>query len=463
MIKEILDEIANESSTNGKMEILKKHKGNVLLEKVLYLANSRRVKFYIRQIPNYETTEGIQYFGLIDSLEQLKKLTDKVHTGNEAVEFLRKILKGSSKNDAIVIERIIQKDLRIGMAKQNINKVIPKLIEETPYMGAKSFKPELVKKIFEKGGWGYSDVKMDGRYNNAIIRDGVVENESRGGEPVILDGALFLEELKLFPNCVLNGELTMDDVPRYLSNGIIMSLIDIHKKQENRDEDEHNKKVKQFEDKNKMTVQEAMNKVVFTVWDTITEDEYVNHKSKFNYEVRWETLLAMFAYVQPKMVRLVEKKIVKTYEEALNHFQECLNRGEEGTIVKSSKCLWKNGKPNEQVKMKLEMDIDLRIIGFNYGNGKNTNVISSLNCESECSTLKTSPGGINEQMMKFITENQEELMGKIVHIKGSGVSRDSVGNYSILHPRFQEIRDDKFKADTLEEILDNEQMCKGLK
>ncbi len=44
-IKEIFDEIANESSTNQKMVILSNHKDNELLKDVLYLANSKRIKF----------------------------------------------------------------------------------------------------------------------------------------------------------------------------------------------------------------------------------------------------------------------------------------------------------------------------------------------------------------------------------------------------------------------------------
>ena len=50
-IKQIFDEIANESGTNEKMNILSKYKENELLKNVLYMANSKRVKFYIKQIP----------------------------------------------------------------------------------------------------------------------------------------------------------------------------------------------------------------------------------------------------------------------------------------------------------------------------------------------------------------------------------------------------------------------------
>jgi hypothetical protein len=61
-----------------------------------------------------------------------------------------------------------------------INK-IPKLIEETPYQGAKSFSVKGAMKLFEKGKAVMSQVKADGTYRNAIIRGGDVELISRQG------------------------------------------------------------------------------------------------------------------------------------------------------------------------------------------------------------------------------------------------------------------------------------------
>jgi hypothetical protein len=77
----------------------------------------------------------------------------------------------------------------------------------------------------------------------------VVYLESRQGEPTIVTGAKFLEELALLDNVVLNGELTMDGVPRYESNGIIASIIDICGKHGERTEKENSKKLSTFESK----------------------------------------------------------------------------------------------------------------------------------------------------------------------------------------------------------------------
>lgn len=466
MIKNILDEIANESKTNQKMVILLKYKDNDLLKQVLYLACSKRIKFYIKQIPFYTTTTDA-YKSLEFALAQLTELSSRNYTGDAATAFLGGILSQLHPADAFVVERIIGKDLKIGMGG-NINKVFPKLIEETPYMGAKPFDPKLVKELFKDGASCYADVKMDGRYNNAIIRNGEIELESRGGEPVILTNALFLNELAFFPDCVLNGELTMINEDRYTANGIIMSIIDILKKQnKERTFEETNNKIAEFEKENKCTFQEALNNIVYTVWDVITINEYFNQSSKTPYETRWDNLKNVLSAFTPSRVTLVEKVEVSTYDEAIQFFQSCLNRGLEGAIIKSKTGEWKDGKPKWQIKLKLELDLDLQIIGFNLGTAgtKNENVISSLICQSADGLLVTNPGGMDEKTMQYVTENQASLLNKIVHVKCSGLSKDAIGNYSLLHPRIgvQKFRDDKLIADTLEQIQENENMCKGLK
>lgn len=462
-IKQIFDEISAESGNNAKIEILRKYQDNELLKKVLYMANSKRVKFYIKQLPEYAPmTEG---YGsdLGKSLILLELISKREVTGGAAVTLLTDILSHLEAHDAYIIERIIEKDCKIGMGTTFMNKVFKGLIEDTPYMGAVSFDEKKARKIFEKGGKGISQIKMDGRYCNAIIRNGEVEMESRQGEPTILTGAKFLEELTSFEDCVLNGELTMVDTPRYESNGIIASLIDILGKKDSRTEKENEKKLKAFTDKHG-SVEEALDKIRYTVWDRITVDEYFNKSSKLKYAERLAYLERAIDKVGSTHVNIIEGLIVHNYAQAMNHFQEVLSAGEEGTILKAWDGEWKDGKPTWQIKCKLELDLDLVITGFNYGTKgtKNENVISSLNAETSCGKLKTRPQGLTEQLMKEITENKDNLLNTIIEVKCSGLSRDVNGNYSLLYPAFKGFRDDKSVANTLEECIDIQNGVIGL-
>lgn len=458
LIKNIFDEIRRDSGTNRKIEILKKYSDNEILKKVLYNTYSGRVKYHIKQIPDYSRSGDLP---LEWALEQLEDIKNREVTGNSAIDLLRHILESVSPEDAHVIERIIEKDAKIGMAKKNINKVFPDLIETTPYQGAQPFSERRARDILAEGP-ALSQIKMDGRYCNAIIQEGSVFLESRSGEPTNILGAAIIAELSKWDDGVLNGELTIDGVDRNSGNGIINSIISISRKiQEGEDPGSD---IKNIEDRHGMSYEEALDRIRFTVWDRISIDEYFDGKSKTAYLDRFDQLKNRIDLYNCSVISLVEGEMVSTYEEAMNHFVSTLGRGLEGTILKSMTAPWKDGKPKWQIKMKLEIDLDMQIIGFNYGTPgtKNEHVISSLTVQSSCGRVVTRPGGIDESTMTWITQNRSDLMGSIVTMKCCGLSHDNEGNYSTLHPVFKSIRDDKHEADSLEKIIEIESAAKTL-
>lgn len=452
-IKNIFDEIASESGSNKKMEILASYKDNELLKRVLYLALSKRIKFYLKQIPKYPICIVEMGLDSLDSaIEALSELYTRKVTGHSAIGFLVHLLSYLTADDAYIIERIIEKDCKIGMGSSNVNKIFKDLIEQTPYQGAKAYSPKLIEKLFQGGKQVVSQLKADGRYCNAIITDGEVELESRQGERTFLEGAAFFRELSKFKDCVLNGELIMHGVSRYESNGIIASLISINKKKG--EGEDITKELKKFETEH-MNYQEAMDAIKFVCWDTITFEEYAAEYSSTPYSERLEKLKKLISDSKSESVLIIESKFVKTIEEAKQHFEEALKRNEEGTIIKDYNAHWKDGKHPWQVKLKKEMKLDLKIVGFNYGTGKNKDLISSVNVESSDGLLKTSPTGIKEDRMKYITENQSSLLNTIVEVKCSGISQDSDENYSVLHPVLLESRiGEKVAANSLKECIE---------
>lgn len=460
-IKKILDEIAAVSGKIDKIKVLSKYKDNELLKKVIYLAHSPRVKFFIKQIPEYVKEDFELNMPLEQAFLTLESISSRKVTGGEASLVLQCLLNSVSVDDAYVIERIIDKNLKIGM-DSSINKVIPKLIEETPYQGAKSFSEKGALKLFEKGKAVMSQVKADGTYRNAIIRTGDVELISRQGEVSTLVNTKFLTELSNLDDCVLNGELTIDGIKRTVANGIVSSVMDIFEKADERGPEETAKKITAFEAKHG-NLQDTLDKMRFSVWDMISVDEYFDAKSDVEYHTRFNNLKKALESNDFENVELIENRFIRTYEEAMDHFLDTQSRGLEGTIIKSSHAGWKDGKPTYQIKMKLEMDMDLRIIGFNYGNKgtKNENVISVLQLESECGKLKTAPGGMTEAMMADITERQGELLGTVVQIRCCGLSETDKG-WSTQHPSIVELRPDKNTCDTLESCIEIENMAKTL-
>lgn len=457
MIKKIFDEIAVESGSNKKVEILTSYKDNELLKKVLYLANSKRIKFYIKTIPDYKTEEqfcqgSFETIDLEKALEMLEELSSRKKTGHEAINHLSNILSMLSEDDAYIVERIIDKNAKIGFGTRMLNKIWPDLIEKVGYQGCKAYSKDLVDKLFAKYKKIYSQLKMDGQYVNIVIDSSMPYLESRQGEKTNLDNPKFMEELKNLPDGVLNAELTMGDgVERYKSNGMITSLITIANKIDAGENVE--KEIAKFEAKH-MPYRQALDSIVITSWDFLTLDEYYDRKCNRKYEVRLAELNKVLDGF--KMISVVETREVKTKEEAMIHFEEVLLRGLEGTVLKAADGMWVDSKPAYQIKLKKEVKLDLRIIGFSYGDKgtKNEYLISSLEVESEEGTLRAMAGGINEEDMEDFTNNQDKYLGTIVEVKCNGVSVTSKG-YSLLHPRYMKSRiGDKDIANTLEECME---------
>jgi hypothetical protein len=459
-IKQILDEISSEPGKNQKMVILGKYADNELLKRVLYMANSGRVKFYIKQIPEY-TRNSEQTNELDFVINELGHISRREVTGNDALRFLSDLLATLNPNDAYVIERIIEKDLKIGM-DSSINKVFKNLIEETGYMGCVPFEEKRVKAFFDNGKSALSEVKADGRYVNVIIDSGEVELTSRQGEPSFLGDCELTRELSKLSNCVLNGELIMRNTPRLIANGIIASIIDYNLKLNSRTDLENKKKYSAFLKEKGMTIEDALGLIQLKVWDILSIEDFYSLTSSIKRIDRLNHLKEIIEYSEN--ILIVDHKIVSSYEEAMKHFTEMLEKGEEGTVLKTLDGCWKNGKQRYQIKLKVEIDLDLKIVGFNYGTKgtKNENVISSITCESSCGKLTARAQGLKEDIMLYVTENQDKLLDTILEIKCNGLSTNSSGGNSVFYPTMKEFRTDKNTANSLEECIEIQNAALGL-
>ena len=115
--------------------------------------------------------------------------------------------------------------------------------------------------------------------------------------------------------------------------------------------------------------------------------------------------------------------------------------------------IWKNGTSKDQVKVKLEAEIDLKITGFNKGNGKNSELFGSLICESSDGMLSVNVSGFKDKDRKEIFDNFEFYKNEIITVKANALMKHpKEESYSLFLPRFVEMRQDKTVADDLTTI-----------
>ena len=67
-----------------------------------------------------------------------------------------------------------------------------------------------------------------------------------------------------------------------------------------------------------------------------------------------------------------------------------------------------------------------------------------------------------EDIMLYVTENQDKLLGTILEIKCNGLSANSSGGNSVFYPTMKEFRTDKKMANSFDECLEIQNAALGL-
>lgn len=471
MIYSILTELASDNGRIFKVDTIKKHSSNELFKRILKMAYDPNYVYYIKEVNINLTSVNDNAFLL--GLDTLENMANRTITGSYAKSELESCINGMSAEEADIIKRIIDRDLKCGFGSNSINEAIPNWIPETPYMGASSFSEKKAKNLF-KNSCCYADIKMDGRYVNTIIHpDGLVEMVSRQGKRAKIDNPILIAEAQRFGvefgnhghknGIVLNGEMVIPGMPRYQSNGIIASLVSIAEKES--DGENVSKEKAKFLKEEGFDYDVASAMIDIVIWDFVPVEIYkADDVFKSPRRSRYEALNDVMDIVLPKHIKMVETTLVSSYSEALKVFQEAINRGEEGIILKAANSHWKSGKGVNQIKMKLEFTCDLEIIGFNEGTkgSKYEGSLGSFKVKSSDGLLFTDPAGIKDSVRQDIWNNRQDYIGKIIEVKCNGLSHDSNGDYSLMHPVFKVVRTDKTVADSLDDIKNIQNMVLGL-
>lgn len=432
----ILNELASTASKNAKIAILQREKSNEVLKAVFKAAYDPTINYYIKKIPVYVDASKTATLATME--EFFRHISTRVATGTAAINYLASYLAALSSDDAEVIKRIIQRDLKVGCSESSANKVWKNLIPEFPYMRC-----SLIKGIkFDTWKWKdgvYSQLKADSLYANLDVIDGVAILTSRNGKefPIEKFPQIEAEVLGLdISGYRVNGELQVARdgkiLPREIGNGILNSV----------------SKGGDF----------ATGDVpVYSVWDIIPITSAVP-KGKCNqtYKQRFATLTTMFS--NTTHIQIIETRIVHSIEEAYVHYFEQLAKGLEGTIIKNPDGTWADNTSKDQVKLKLEVFVELRVKAFIDGNGKNSSTFGSLLCESECGLLEVGVGsGItdNDGLREALYADSNTI-GSIITVKFNNLMPPTKSNpkWSLFLPIFIEIRNDKTVADTLQQIKD---------
>ena len=425
MILSILSRLEAVTGRLEKEAILKQNADNMTLMRTFQMALDPKINFYIRKVPEPgPNPDPSWHWNLYDAYASMEIwLAGRKVRGLEATAWLARLLGTLTPDDQEVIRRVIGRNLKCGVSEATAQKIWPEHLKL-------SYPCMLVSPLDSKTKLKWpmmAQTKMDGMRFNALVQNGQVSYRSRAGKELDLFGVLDADVMKLTAeeNFVLDGELLMagpDGKPmdRKTGNGLLTKF-----------------------QKGTGTA-ELAKQIRAVVWDIVPFWALQEGRCSTGYRERY---LMLHPATQGR-IQVAPITIVNSMEEAQTLYRQKLAEGEEGLILKDPKGPWEDKRVKHQVKMKAELEADLRVVGVTPGTGKFQGKIGSLMVETGDREVRCSVGtGLTDEERSL---DPSEFMGKIVAVKYNAVITDKkTGERSLFLPVFVEIREDKSVADAL--------------
>ncbi len=433
MIKEIIDELNKENGANYKIEVLEKYLDNNLLKLVLGMTYDNVRYTYGLTMKNVALPT--EYSGTITLGEGLRLLTEEFvtrnTTGNEAIKLMEETLGQLNSEDAGVLMKVLDRDLKINMGRSQINKVHKNLIIKPPYMRCGLYTPKTLEKINFPA---FVQLKADGMFQTASVINGSVTFTSRSGEEREFPD--LAKEFSGMPDGIYIGELLVRGTKtRTESNGLLNS--------DNPPQD----------------------KIFIQLWDYVTHDEYSRPKDKekkIPYQYRLAKLKININKNKPKNIEIIPTHKVKDIQAALVIVSEWMASGMEGGVLKDTGNIFLDHTSPTQLKIKLVIDAEVRCTGFYEGKRgtKRVKTFGGITYQTDDGKIQGRTSGFTDKQLKDFNSRRTELVGEIFTIQFNDITKArDAQTYALSHPRFIEFRSDRDKTDTFERIQDMKKMA----
>ena len=410
---DILQAISDESSKNGKFEILKANSKNKRLAELLDAALNYQRIFYVNKLDlgTRSINVGEAFPDLHDEfIELLNKLETRVLTGNDAKMTLIFFLLKCSKKQEDWYLKILRKDLKAGFSAETAADAgfdIP-IFDVMLAKDGKSCKN--LKQIVSKGV--FASPKFDGYRCIAIVSDGEVVLYSRAGT-----------EFHNFPSIV---ESLSRSFPKgkYVFDGEIMS------------DDFQSMQKSAFANKRGTTVGD----VKYFVFGFVPYDEWFTKQFVLTTSERLNALKELSGSFGSDII-MVAHKYIESIEDALKFEVNCLNYGYEGAMLLPDIPYYLGKKSNKLLKLKTMQSQDCTVVGFYEGEPgtRNEGTLGGLKLIQENSVACNCGTGFSDEDRSYIWNNSQEFIGRIAEIKYQELTEDGVMRF----PVFMRWRNDK--------------------
>jgi DNA ligase-1 len=443
----IIQSLHSANGTIEKQAILDSHKDNVLFKNYMKAVLDPGINYYIKKLPKTDAwpTEKHEFSQL--DIDMMMELAERKYTGLDAHARLGGHASAVHPETRTLMQYMLDHKLgKTSVGETMALKTWPGLFFTVPYQRC-SLLDAKARERFGKLKRFFVQTKADGMFAYVVRRlDGSVDVITRAGSKF---PQWFAEKVAygLAPGKVLVGELLVGEMfegpkdvmlPRKTANGILTSCL-----KDGEGLEQHQR-------------------VHMEAWDLLTQEEFEAGKSSRPYEDRLDTLWLAAATELGWHVSVIFTQAVTSLEQAFAIYQEHLQRGLEGCIIKDPASLWKDGTAKDIVKLKLKFKVEARCVGMYEGEGKAAGMLGGINVESEDGLMKCNCGsGFSDEQRKYYWEHPGQVLQQIVELEANDITqaRDS-DTYALSLPIFEEVRTDKSVADTLQRMFDQLEAAK---
>lgn len=402
----IIEQLKSTSSNKSKEKIIKENSDNELFKRILFYTYNTDFKYGMQKKSITIKNGDSKWNSLFDMLNELSNSNINDNLRINIGKFLGNI---NNKDERELVINILLKDLRCNINIKSINKAIPNLIPSFDIMlGSKGELDKLPK------GMKFVTEKYDGVRCFTQIRDGKIIMKSRQNK--VFEGLVeivsAIADLGL-DNVCLDGELLAIDSPYETVYKDTMKIVST------KDEEKHG--------------------VKYMLFDIIPLSEFDNKEGKMKYSDRraWLDTIkeSRFINVAPILYKGTD------IDEVLKVLDECRGNGAEGCMINTDKPYeFKRSKVLQ--KLKVMSTCDLRVIGFEEGDGKLKGTLGKIICNYKGFDLGVG-SGFSEAMRDEIWNNQDKYLGKISEIQYFEQTNNDEGGLSLRFPVFKQWRFDK--------------------
>jgi DNA ligase-1 len=394
-----------------------------------YQAYNPFYAFNIRQVPETAGLTGRdnpwpRFWAL---LEDLRTRGISGHRARDAIQECAEQFDSDEWNG--LARRVLIKDLRCGVSEKTINKVVGKTEYKIPVFSCQLAQDstDQPKKL---RGIKRLECKLDGVRVLAVVSGGACTLYSRNGKefenfPQIAEA--ILDQRKAFQHgrgtgghFVLDGEIVGESFQKLMKQA-------------------HRKSDAQTDG------------MVYHIFDILPLDSFKEgHWNAQQYKrIEWLESARSILSEETACLRImngldVDLDTSEGHDIMRRYAEDAVAEGFEGIMIKSMDAPYECKRSDFWMKWKPTITVDLKIVGFEQGTGRNENRLGAIICEGEDHGrhIRVNVGsGLSDSDRDEYWNARDDLLGHLVEIQADAVTQNQDGSYSLRFPRFLRFRD----------------------